>query len=285
MVSTGAEIQILVSSAMSSQGCRYGGWHDCGDHLKEAATMSYAAAILGLAAAAFSDRDADVYSANQGITQVTDGIPDILYEAKHGADFILRSYDKAGGQVGNMITSIGGFGDNGSGQLAEDHMWWGRPENQDKMPAARGGPPRPARIEPTTDYLGKYAANLAFVSKLIRPYDSAYADRCLKAAKLFMNLQNRGRTKLIHRLTMAGLMSVMTAHLPVWHYSGLPVSANILMSSVMIRPLVPKGWIITRNYFRVDGLPTMIRYLVIPQQIPTGPPVRHMYSGDFSNWY
>lgn len=156
-----------------------GGWHDCGDHLKEGATMSYTGAVLGLAAAAFSDRDADVYSANQGITQITDGIPDILYEAKHGADFVLQSYDKAGGEVGSMITSMGGFGNKGCG---DDHSWWGRPEYQDKMPADRGGPPRCARSEPTTDYLGKYCANLAFVSKLIRPYDENYADRCLEAA-------------------------------------------------------------------------------------------------------
>jgi Glycosyl hydrolase family 9/Cellulase N-terminal ig-like domain len=157
-----------------------GGWHDCGDHLKEGATMSYAAAVLGLAAAVFRDRDVDVYSANQAITQTTDGIPDMLYEAKHGADFILRSYDKAGKQVGKMITSVGGFGNAGYG---DDHSWWGRPENQDLMPAVRGGPPRCPRSEPTTDYLGKYAANLAFVSKLYRPYDAAYADRCLTAAK------------------------------------------------------------------------------------------------------
>lgn len=156
-----------------------GGWHDCGDHLKEGATMSYTAAVLGLAAAAFSDRDADVYSANQGITQITDGIPDILYEAKHGADFVLQSYDKAGGKVGSMITSMGGFGNPGCG---DDHSWWGRPEFQDKMPEDRGGPPRCARSEPTTDYLGKYCANLAFVSKLMRPYDENYADRCLEAA-------------------------------------------------------------------------------------------------------
>ncbi len=152
-----------------------GGWHDCGDHLKEGATMSYTAAVLGLAAAAFADRDQDVYDADQGITQITDGIPDILYEAKHGADFVLRSYDKAGGQVRNMITSIGDFG--------YDHMWWGRPENQDNMPTARGGPPRAARNEVGADYIGGYAANLAFVSKRIRPYDPQYADRCLKASK------------------------------------------------------------------------------------------------------
>lgn len=152
-----------------------GGWHDCGDHLKEGATMSYTASILGLAAAAFSDRDVDVYSANQSITLITDGIPDILYEAKHGADFILQSYDLAGGQVANMVTSVGDFGD--------DHQWWGLPENQDYVPQPRGGPPRPGRNEVGANYIGNYAANLAFVSKRIRPYDSAYADRCLTAAK------------------------------------------------------------------------------------------------------
>ena len=161
-----------------------GGWHDCGDHLKEGATMSYTAAVLGLAAAAFFDRDADVYSANQGITQVTDGIPDILYEAKHGADFILQSYNRADGQVGSMVTSIGGFGNPGCG---DDHSWWGRPEYQDDVPPDRGGPPRCVRSEPTSDYLAKYAANLAFVSRMYRPYDTAYSAKCLDAAKNIYN--------------------------------------------------------------------------------------------------
>jgi hypothetical protein len=49
-----------------------------------------------------------------------------LYEAKHGADFVLRSFDLAGGQPAKMITSVGSF--------QNDHMWWGQPENQDNMP-------------------------------------------------------------------------------------------------------------------------------------------------------
>lgn len=152
-----------------------GGWHDCGDHLKEGATMSYAAAVLGLAAAVYADRDLDSYDADQSKTVTTDGIPDILYEAKIGADFVLRSYDQAGGDVSKMITSVGDF--------ASDHMWWGPPQFQDDMPANRGGPPRAGRNEATTDYLGKYAANLAFVAKLMTSRDAAYADRCLAAAK------------------------------------------------------------------------------------------------------
>lgn len=152
-----------------------GGWHDCGDHLKEGLTMGHTAVVLGLCAAAFQDRDHDAYAANHSFTRVTDGMPDILYEAKHGADFILNSYDQAGGQVSKMVTSVGNFGN--------DHNWWGRPEFQDKMPTVRGGPVRDARVELGGNILGNYAANLAFVSKVIRIYDATYADRCIKAAK------------------------------------------------------------------------------------------------------
>jgi hypothetical protein len=152
-----------------------GGWHDNGDHLKEGISMGHTAAVLGLTAAVFQDRDQDVYGKDQSKTLITDGIPDILYEARHGADFILQSYDKAGGQVADMVTSVGDFG--------SDHMWWGRPEYQDNVPASRGGPPRIARKERGANILGNYAANLAFVSKLIRTRDAAYSDRCLKAAR------------------------------------------------------------------------------------------------------
>ena len=73
-----------------------GGWHDCGDHLKEGATMSYTAAVLGLAASVFADRDDDVYNADQGITRTTDGIPDILYEANMGQILFCNRMTKPG---------------------------------------------------------------------------------------------------------------------------------------------------------------------------------------------
>jgi hypothetical protein len=177
-----------------------GGWHDCGDHLKEGATMSYAAAVLGLASAAFSSIDQDRYDADQSKTITTDGIPDILYEAKHGADFILRSYELAGGDVSKMITSVGGYGD--------DHMFWGPPEYQDLMPSSRGGPPRVPRSEPTTDYLGKYAANLAFVSKGMQRFDAQYSGKCLDVARAIYSFTS---TKLNYSNTEAyGGASIVT---------------------------------------------------------------------------
>ncbi len=152
-----------------------GGWHDCGDHLKEGITQSYAHAMLGLSAAVFRDRDTDRYHRNQASTVLTDGIPDVLYEAKHGSDYILQAYDKASGNIESMVTSVGDFG--------RDHQWWGRPEFQDMMPVGRGGPPREARIELGANVLGDFAAGLAFSGKTYLPFDSAYGKKCISVAE------------------------------------------------------------------------------------------------------
>lgn len=152
-----------------------GGWYDCGDHLKEAQTMSYALAMLGLAAAAMPAQDADHYGPDQAGSWKTDGIPDILYEAKHGADFVLKSFALAKGDPAEMVTSVGNFG--------EDHGWWGQPQYQDGMPKARGGPVRELRKETGANVMGRNAAGLAFVARAFAPYDKAYADKCLAAAK------------------------------------------------------------------------------------------------------
>ncbi|MDQ3003131.1 MAG: glycoside hydrolase family 9 protein, partial [Fibrobacterota bacterium] len=152
-----------------------GGWYDCGDHLKEAQTQGYAIAVMGLTSAALSNRDADHYAFNQARTVNTDGIPDMLREAKHGADFILAAYTAAGGTVAGMTTSVGGFG--------QDHNWWGRPEFQDFAPTERGGPVRELRSELGANVMGLYAAGLAFVSGQWSAYDSAYASKTLKAAR------------------------------------------------------------------------------------------------------
>ncbi|MDG5816341.1 glycoside hydrolase family 9 protein [Chitinispirillales bacterium ANBcel5] len=152
-----------------------GGWHDCGDHLKEGITQSFLHAMLGLAAAVFRDRDVDNYGRNHNHTINTDGIPDVLYEAKHGADYILTAYDNAGGEITSMVTSVADYG--------QDHQWWGRPEFQDMMPQDRGGPPRAARIELGANILGNFASGLAFTGKLYEPFDSEYAEKCIRVAE------------------------------------------------------------------------------------------------------
>lgn len=154
-----------------------GGWFDCGDHLKESMSMSYATSMLGLLSAAMSDRDADHYGKNQNDTYRTDGVPDILYETKIGTDFYLKSYDLAKGDPAKMYTSIGAFGG--------DHGWWGQPQFQDGLPPERGGPVRELRIEVGANIMGRLAAGFAFFSKQYAPFDKPYADRCLAASKKF----------------------------------------------------------------------------------------------------
>lgn len=153
-----------------------GGWYDCGDHLKESMTQSYAFSTLALQAAMYPDRDADSYAYNQKNTTNPDGIPDMLREAKHGADFFLSTYDAANGDVSKMVTSVASF--------VTDHNWWGRPENADAITPSLGGPPRITRIEVGGNITGRIAAGLAFLSRMYEDYDSAYAAKALDAAKV-----------------------------------------------------------------------------------------------------
>lgn len=164
----------------SQEGALQGGWYDCGDHLKESQTQAYAFMVLAVMAGSNPDRDEDNYAYNMGETVNTDGIPDILREAKHGADYFLRSYVFAGGIIDNMVVSVGNFG--------ADHGWWGRPENQDALPTTltgRGGPhERDLRLgELGSNISGQIAAGLAILSKDYATYDKAFADSCLLVAE------------------------------------------------------------------------------------------------------
>jgi hypothetical protein len=154
-----------------------GGWYDCGDHLKEAPTQSYALAMLGLVAAVYKDRDADFYAYNQGNTINTDGVGDILREAKHGADFVIESYNHAGGEPSAMITSVGSFG--------YDHLWWGQPQFQDVVPTNMGGAPRESRNDIGANILARYAAGTAFVGALYKELDpnNPYGQQAIDIAK------------------------------------------------------------------------------------------------------
>lgn len=169
-----------VTGFTPQEGALQGGWYDCGDHLKESQTQAYAFMVLAVMAASNPDRDEDNYAYNMGETVNTDGIPDILREAKHGADFFMRSYVFANGVIDNMVVSVGNFG--------ADHGWWGRPENQDALPTTltgRGGPhERDLRLgELGSNISGQIAAGLAILGKDYQDYDKPFADSCLMVAK------------------------------------------------------------------------------------------------------
>ncbi len=184
IVNDGSDVRGPFNAALA--GTLEGGYYDCGDHLKESQTQMYAFMVAAVMAATNPDADEDHYAFNHGETVNTDGIPDMLREAKHGADFVLRAYVRAKGVIDDMALSVGNFG--------SDHSWWGRPENQDKLPVDnsasatdRGGPAsRTVRLgEIGANIGGETAAGLALTGKLYSQYPEhkAFADSCIKVAR------------------------------------------------------------------------------------------------------
>ena len=162
----------------TKEGDLQGGWYDAGDHLKESQTQAFAFMALAVMSASNPTKDVDHYAYNQAEFVNTDKIPDVLREAKHGADFFLRAFRVAKGVVDDMPVSVGNFG--------SDHGWWGRPEAQDYVNVSRRGGPdeRDVRLgELGSNISAEIAAGLAILSKDYAKYDKDFADSCLMVAQ------------------------------------------------------------------------------------------------------
>ena len=155
-----------------------GGWHDCGDHFKVVETLGYTAYALATTYLVYQDKAEDRFGNSYDDTVFTDGIPDILYEAKIGADYIYKLYkaSKAKGLIDqhDMYHSIA--------VGSEDHQFWDVPEKQDAQPQSKGGPDRHVAKGIGTA-AGMYAASLAYFAVGWRVYDPDYADSLLAAAE------------------------------------------------------------------------------------------------------
>lgn len=154
-----------------------GGWHDCGDHFKPSETIGYAAYAMATTYLVYQDKAEDRYGNSYADTTITDGIPDILYEAKIGADYIFKLYkaSKADGLIAknDMYHTVGS-------EL--DHEFWDLPERQDAQAYTKGGPDRDVTANIGT-YAGAFAAALAYFAVGWEPYDPVYADSLIEAAK------------------------------------------------------------------------------------------------------
>ena len=154
-----------------------GGWHDCGDHFKVSETLGYTAYALAMTYLVYQDKAEDRYGHSYGDT-IPDGYPDILYEAKIGADYIYKLYkaSKADGLIAqnDMYHSIA--------VGSEDHQFWDVPEKQDAQPQSKGGPDRHVAKGAGTAS-GMFAAALAYFAMGWYPYDPLYSDSLIEAAK------------------------------------------------------------------------------------------------------
>ncbi|WP_295681700.1 glycoside hydrolase family 9 protein [uncultured Fibrobacter sp.] len=156
-----------------------GGWHDCGDHFKVSETLGYTAYVLSMVYLVYEDKAEDRYGESYADTVFTDGIPDILYEAKIGTDYLLKLYkaSKEDGLIdkGDMYHSVG--------VGTEDHQYWDLPERQEKQSFEKGGPDREVARGIGTNTAGIFAAAMANVAKGFEILKPDYHDELLEAAK------------------------------------------------------------------------------------------------------
>jgi len=165
----------------AKSGTLQGGWYDCGDYFKVGQTIGYSFTNLILAYSLWPQKAEDRYgsSYNDTLPFGNDGIPDLLREAKIGADYVMRLY-RASLEDGMLATNqmyqdVGVWGN--------DHQYWDRPENADAAPTAKGGPDRPVVGAKGSAVPAQFAGSLALFSMAWEPFDPVFADSCLKAAK------------------------------------------------------------------------------------------------------
>ncbi|MGL1902995.1 MAG: glycoside hydrolase family 9 protein [Fibrobacterales bacterium] len=163
------------------EGSLSGGWYDCGDHFKVAQTTAYAFTNLTLAYLFWPEKAEDRFghSYSQKAPRANDGIPDILWEAKIGADYIYKLYlaSKEDGLIKehDMYQQVG---------VTEwDHKLWVQPEYRDYVPEELGGPNRKIDADIGPDMAGQFAGTLALFSSAWKKYDAEYAALLLEASK------------------------------------------------------------------------------------------------------
>lgn len=145
-----------------------GGWHDCGDHIKVATTMGYAAISLLVAYDVWPQAFQDNYDADYSLAN---SIPDVLDEVKIATDYFIKSFPTSS----SFVYYVGS---------AADHNKWVTSSYQSDLGVSDGGDPRPFFSTTTTG--GPQAANYASALALMAIHypDAAYQAQCASAAKI-----------------------------------------------------------------------------------------------------
>ncbi|GAB3411167.1 glycoside hydrolase family 9 protein [Flindersiella endophytica] len=147
-----------------------GGWYDAGDHGKYVVNGGIAAAqLLGTwerAMLAPTGQTRPLKDRTQRVPERGNGVPDILDEARWEMEFLLRMQVPAGQPLAGMVH-----------HKIHDQNWTG-------LPLAPEADPQLRELHPaSTAATLNLAAAGAQCARLFRPYDRAFANRCLTAAK------------------------------------------------------------------------------------------------------
>lgn len=135
-----------------------GGWHDAGDYGKYTVNAGITMGVLFLAWEQFGDRLRNI---SLELPQTAPGYPDYLQELKWETDWLLKMpYPDGSGKVSHKLTRLNFSGfvmpekDTGKRYFTD----WGSAATAD------------------------FAAVMAMAARGFKPFDAAYADRCLNAA-------------------------------------------------------------------------------------------------------
>ncbi len=134
-----------------------GGWHDAGDYGRYIVAAAKAVADVLYAYQA----DPDAYSDNIGIPESGNGTPDVLDEVRYELEWMLKMQDSADGGVYHKVS-------------CDTFPGYVMPEKETK----------PLIVMPkSTTATADFAASMAMAYEFYKDIDSAFADKCLAAAK------------------------------------------------------------------------------------------------------
>lgn len=171
-----------------------GGWHDAGDMLKYLITGSYATAHMLMAYTLYPDRFLDRCN---GLGQAgSNGVPDVLDEARWGLEWILKLHP----QEDVLIHQVGDDRDHVGWKMPDtDPADYGWGKNSYRAAYVATGEPqglKKYKSEATgvSNLAGRSAAAMALAARIWESDldDQVFADRCLNAAK---SLYKLGREK------------------------------------------------------------------------------------------
>lgn len=134
-----------------------GGWHDAGDYNKYVVNGGV---TVGLMLKAWEQFGARIAHVSSGIPESKDGVPDLLNEVRWEVEWLLTMQ----GEDGRVYHKLS----------AQDFRYWGPPEKDNSERYFC-----PWSTAATADFI----AMLAETSRDWRPYDTAFSDRCLAAAR------------------------------------------------------------------------------------------------------
>lgn len=148
----------------------HGGWYDAGDHGKYVVNGGISTwQLLSEYDRSTRARSADPGALGDGTLAVPESgnrVPDILDEARWELEFLLSMQVPAGRPLAGMVH-----------HKVHDRSWTGLPLLPDADPRER------ELHAPSTAATLNLAAVAAQAARLYRPFDRAFADRCLAAAK------------------------------------------------------------------------------------------------------